>query len=155
MKLSTHPLAEKLPGGKGTAPLDARLIERLRASLRVILAKGDVAAEAFYGLLFERHPSLRPLFPADMTQQRAKLLATLAWVVENLNRREELLPAIADLGRRHAGYGAKAQHYPIVRDLLVEAMARTAGRDWDSGLSEDWRQAIDLIGRHMVGAMGG
>ena len=52
---------------------------------------------------------------------------------------------------RHTGYGAKPQHYPIVRDTLVEAMARTAAPDWDESLSEDWRQSIDLLGRHMIG----
>jgi nitric oxide dioxygenase len=152
VKLFTHPLAETLPTDKGPAPVDARLIERLRGSLRRILEKGDAAAEVFYGLLFEHHPPLRRLFPADLTQQRAKLLATLAWVVEHLDQRDALLPAIRDLGRRHAGYGARVEHYPIVRDLLVEAMGRTAGRDWSDALAEDWRQAIDLIGRHMIAA---
>ena len=39
----------------------------------------------------------------------------------------------------------------IVRDTLVEAMARIAAPDWDESLAEDWRQSIDLLGRHMIG----
>ena len=151
MKLSTHPLADNLSNSP-SAPLDQQLILRLRVSFARLLRNGDELTRNFYAMLFERYPSVRPLFPSDMTQQREKLAKTLAWVVTHLDRPDQLLPGVSELGRRHVGYGAVAEHYPLVRDTLVEAMAHTAGSDWNDDLSQDWRQSIDLIGRHMLAA---
>ncbi len=155
MHLSTHPLAEKCPTGDVGARIDTDLIRRLRASMASFVAQGDRLAVTFYSLLFERYPAVRPLFPEDMTAQRSKLAATLAWVVAHLDRQDVMLPAVRELGKRHVKYGARPEHYPLVRDTLVDAMAITAGKEWDAMLAEDWRQSIDLLGRHMVAAVPG
>jgi hemoglobin-like flavoprotein len=90
------------------------------------------------------------MFPDDIEHQRKKLMQTLAWVVTDMDRPAQIVPALRELGRRHAEYGSKAEHYPLVRDTLIDAMARTAGADWNHEIAEDWRQSIDLIGRHMI-----
>ena len=153
MKVTAHPLAEPLPSqADAAAPTDPHLVLRLRVSLALLLAKGDQLTATFYALLFERHPALRRLFPARMEQQQARLAGTLAWIVTHLDRRDEILPAVRELGRRHADYGASPEHYPLVRDTLLDAMSRTAGPDWDENLAADWRLSIDLITRHMQAA---
>ena len=38
--------------------------------------------------------------------------------VENLNNLEAIVPAVQDLGRRHAGYGVQDQHYDSVASAL-------------------------------------
>ena len=149
MKLSTHPLAERLPAGT-PLPVDHYLVLRLRLSCARLLLKGDELATAFYAMLFERHPSVRPLFPTDLRQQRAKLTQMLAWVVMKLDRPSELVPALRELGRDHVGYGARPEHYPLVRNTLIDAMACTAGADWSREIAEDWSRSIELIGRHML-----
>jgi hemoglobin-like flavoprotein len=153
MKLSIHPLIDPLPTGVvAGAQIDQRLIYRLRVSLAGLLAKGDALSAMFYGLLFERYPHLRELFPKDMTGQRMKLSQTLAWIVTYLDSHDQVLNLIRELGKRHVGYGAKPEHYPLIRDTLVEAMGRTAGAEWSEGRAEDWRLSIDLIARHMMAA---
>jgi hemoglobin-like flavoprotein len=153
MKLSIHPLTDPIPASlDGGAQIDQRLIYRLRVSLASLLAKGDELSLTFYRILFDRHPEVRPLFPKDMTAQREKLSRTLAWIVTYLDSHDEVLAAIRDLGRRHVGYGAKAEHYPFVRDALIEAMGVTAGKDWTADLAGDWRLSIDMIARHMYHA---
>ena len=149
MKLCTHPLAEPLPVG-APLPADHYLVLRLRLSCARLLLKGDELATSFYAMLFERHPSVRPLFPNDLRQQRAKLTQMLAWVVMKLDRPSELVPALRELGREHIGYGARPEHYPLMRDTLIDAMARTAGADWSREIAQDWSQSIELIGRHML-----
>jgi hemoglobin-like flavoprotein len=152
MKLSTHPLSDDVSTEATGAPVDLQLIQRLRASLGQMMGQGDRLAVTFYGLLFERYPSVRPLFQSDMSEQRSNLAKTLVWVVAHLDRRDMILPAVRELGRRHVGYGAAAEHYPVVRDALVDAMAIVAGPAWSPALADDWRGSIDLIGRHMVAA---
>ena len=154
MKLTAHPLAESLPGERdnGVAPIDQRLVFRLRSSLALLLTKGNRLSATFYELLFERCPAMRRMFPADIEDQSAKLMRTLTWIVTHLDRRDKTLPAVRELGSRHAGYGARREHYPFVRDTLLEAMRRTAGPDWNERLADDWRLSIDLIARHMLAA---
>ena len=149
MNLSTHPLAERMTTG-APLPVDQSLVLGLRLSCARLLLKGDELATTFYAMLFERYPSVRPLFPSDLRQQRAKLTQMLAWVVMKLDRPSELVPALRELGREHIGYGARPEHYPLVRDTLIDAMARTAGADWSREIAEDWSQSIELIGRHML-----
>ena len=154
MNLSTHPLAEPLPAG-APLPVDQYLVLRLRLSCARLLLKGDQLATTFYAMLFERHPSVRPLFPNDLRQQRAKLTQMLAWVVTKLDRPSELVPALRKLGREHVAYGARPEHYPLVRATLIDAMTRTAGADWSREIAEDWSQSIELIARHMLAGAAG
>ena len=131
-------------------PVDQHLVLRLRLSLARLLVNGDALATTFYGLLFERYPSVRRLFPDEMEHQRKKLMQSLAWVVTHMDRPAQIVPALRELGRRHVGYGSQNEHYPLVRDTLIEAMGRTAGADWNPEIEQDWRQSIDLIARHMM-----
>jgi hemoglobin-like flavoprotein len=151
MKLSTHPLAQLTVSDPAVQPpMDQALILRLRVSLAGLLIRGDQFAATFYRMLFERYPALKQMFRTDMAQQRSKLAQSLAWIVMHLDRRAELVPTIRELGRRHAGYGAAPEHYPLVRDTLIDAMAITAGAEWSADLAEDWRISIDLIAHHMI-----
>jgi methyl-accepting chemotaxis protein len=82
----------------------------------------------FYARLFATHPEVRPLFGAvDMAAQQKKLLGALALAVENLRRPEVLFPVLKDLGRRHAGYGAKPEHYRAVGAALLDTFAVCLG----------------------------
>ena len=50
-----------------------------------VVPVADKAAETFYGRLFDVAPAVKPLFRGDMTEQRHKLMATLAVVVRGLS----------------------------------------------------------------------
>lgn len=153
MRFTTHPLAdERVAKAFAKSTLDHPLARRLATSLAVMTTADDQLAVEFYGTLFTRYPGVRALFPADMTEQRKKLLATLEWVVNHLDQPQEVLPAVTDLGRRHKDYGAVAEHYPIVTDLLIEAMATVSGKAWTSEIQSDWRTAIEMLSRRMIEA---
>src|ERR1700716_2160679 len=63
------------------------------------------AAAMFYDRLFVLDPSLKPLFKSDMNEQGRMLMAMIGTVVANLGNLETIIPAVQDLGRRHATYG--------------------------------------------------
>ena len=44
----------------------------------------DIAADLFYGKLFELDPELRPLFPNEMADQKKKLMKMISLVVDGL-----------------------------------------------------------------------
>lgn len=150
MKFSKHPLGPEdldLPRVK----LDQTIATRLRASFEAITPRLPDFASAFYGMLFNEHPELRRLFPADMKTQQKKLSDTLAWIVQSFDRQDELRTAIRELGHRHERYGALPEHYPLVIDLLVKAMAETAGPAWSREADADWRLALARLSDLMLG----
>ena len=151
MSVRKHPLFLESNAAQAV-PVDRELIARLRASFAQLAPKAGELTELFYARLFAAHPGLRTLFPADMAAQRAKLAQTLAFVVASLEDSDKLRAATERLGRAHVGYGAQAEHYPIVAETLVGAMAATAGPEWTVALDRDWRTALERLAAAMLAA---
>lgn len=87
-------------------------ITLIQQSFSKVAPISEQAAVLFYDRLFEVAPSVRAMFPQDMTEQRKKLMGMLAAVVGGLSNLETILPAASALAKRHVAYGAKAEHYP-------------------------------------------
>jgi hemoglobin-like flavoprotein len=82
-------------------------VKRVQQSFTKVAPISEQAAVLFYDRLFEVAPSVKAMFPDDMTEQRRKLMATLAVVVNGLSNLESVLPAASALAKRHVIYGAK------------------------------------------------
>ena len=78
----------------------------------------------------------------------------VAWVVDNLRRPEDLVPALENLGARHVDYGAEEDHYPAVGATLLKSLAEIAGDLWNEELNAAWADAYDEIARHMLNGAG-
>src|SRR5690348_4950828 len=94
-------------------------IKLVQDSFSKVAPISEQAAVIFYDRLFEVAPAVRAMFPDDMAEQRKKLMATLAVVVSGLGNLEAILPAASALAKRHVGYGAKPDHYPVVGGALL------------------------------------
>ncbi|MCP9874701.1 globin domain-containing protein [Synechococcus sp. Cruz CV-v-12] len=149
MPLSRHPLATNVPGW-AKVPIDRAAIDRLRASFDLLLADGSRLTAIFYAKLFERYPGVRALFPTDMRAQEGKLMDSLRAVVAHLEAPQGLQAELRAMGARHVKYGAKTEHYPLVRDLLIESMADAAGKGWSPELNAEWTQAISIVSDIML-----
>ena len=86
-------------------PLTLKHKRLVRDSLESIREYETSVVVLFYGRLFEIAPETRALFKIDIRKQSKKLLDTLTTAVESLDRFEELLPFLAELGRKHVTYG--------------------------------------------------
>src|SRR6476646_933737 len=86
----------------------------MQESFAKVAPIADQAAIMFYDRLFEFAPPVKTLFPADMTEQRRKLMATLAFAVNGLANLQSVLPAARALAKRHIAYGAKPEITPWV-----------------------------------------
>lgn len=130
--------------------MDNATIERLESSFKLLAPRGEELVDQFYSRLFAENPSVRPMFPESMADQKKMLLAALVLVVKNLRNPEKLSEPLKKMGGRHEGYGTKAEHYPIVRDVLVYVMAEMAGSKWNDQLTEDWTNALDFVASIMI-----
>jgi nitric oxide dioxygenase len=110
----------------------------------------DTAATLFYDRLFEIDPSTRPLFQsADMPAQRKKLVQALAFVVGSIDQLGAVVPALADLGRRHVHYGVADQHYASVGAALLWTLEQGLGERWSPEVRDAWGAAYQLIAEVM------
>lgn len=105
---------------------------------------GDMVA-GFYQRLFTACPEVRPLFREDMSVQRHHFTATLALLVRNLAFQDMLEEAVMDLGAQHLRWGARLQHYPVVRDALLGSIGDSLGERWTQQLQDDWKTLIDQV----------
>ena len=111
------------------------LVQTSFAQVRPI---ADAAAALFYRRLFELDPTLRPLFKGDMEEQGRKLMEMIELAVKGLDRHEALLPALAALGRRHAGYGVNESDYETVGEALLWTLEQGLGPSFTPDISEAW-----------------
>lgn len=135
-------------------PLDETLVQSLRATYNRVRADELRLATVFYSKLFSAAPQLRGMFRGDLPSQAAKLTAALDAVVCNLEKPRENAAMLADLGRRHAGYGARPEHYDLVVDLLVQSMQEVLHTTSDDRAILEWRMALRLIADQMISASG-
>ena len=76
------------------------------------------------GRLFDLDPSLREMFPEDMTEQRKKLMMSIKIAVAGLSVIDKIVPALQSLGRRHLTYDVEEVHYEIVGQALIWTLER-------------------------------
>ena len=125
-------------------------ITLVQQSFSKVAPISEQAAVLFYDRLFEIAPQVKTMFPDDMTEQRRKLMMMLAAVVKGLGNLEQILPAASALAKRHVGYGAKAEHYPVVGAALLWTLERGLGEGWTPELAEAWGVAYDTLSVYMI-----
>ena len=118
------------------------LVQNSFAQVRPI---ADAAAALFYRRLFELDPTLRPLFKGDMEEQGRKLMEMIGLAVKGLDRPEALLPALAALGRRHAGYGVEERHYETVGEALLWTLEQGLGPSFTPEVREAWTALYGFV----------
>ena len=149
MKLCTHPLGPDLELPR--VATDRDLATRLRHSFHAIAPAADALVDKFYERLFAAHPTVRKLFPEDMSAQKKKLWTMLQWVIANLDSGPLLRARLRELGERHKSYSALPEHYPIVANTLLAAMADVAGPGWNNQVEADWRTVLERMAAIMLG----
>ena len=130
--------------------MDQQRIERLESSFNLVAPRAQELVDRFYALLFSRYPQVRPMFPEKMDNQKGKLIASLVLVVKNLRTPDKFLDPLTEMGKRHVAYGAVPEHYPLVRDTMLDVLGEIAGDAWTEQLNEDWFAALDLVSGVMI-----
>ncbi|HSK94057.1 MAG TPA: globin family protein [Candidatus Angelobacter sp.] len=130
-------------------------IDLIRGSWRSVEPIADVAATLFYDRLFELDPAVRRLFRrTDMESQRRNLMQTLTVVVKGIDRLDDLVPAVQALGRRHAGYGVRAEHYDTVGAALLWTLEAGLGEALTTDTRDAWAAAYGTLASVMIAAAG-
>lgn len=112
----------------------------------------DAAAGIFYERLFALDPALRPLFPADITEQKQKLMAMITVAVKGLDNLVTIVPAVQALGRRHVAYGVTEAHYATVGSALLFTLEKGLGPAWTPEVAVAWTAVYGVLSTTMIEA---
>ena len=127
-------------------------VKLVQASFAQVATIADEAATMFYDYLFVIAPNVKPLFKGDMAEQRRKLIAMLATVVNGLGDLNSILPAASALAKRHVSYGVTPDHYAIVGQALLWTLEQGLGaKAWTKELAAAWTAAYTTLAEFMIG----
>jgi len=122
----------------------------VQSSWALAAARGGELARRFYARLFEIDGGAARLFAGvDMAAQHRKFADMLAAIVGVLDDPDAMVPRLAALGRRHAGYGVHESHYAAVGEALLHALSATLGDALPPDARAAWAHAYALIGAVM------
>jgi hemoglobin-like flavoprotein len=78
----------------------------------------------------------------------------LTAAVKGLDRLEQLVPVVQDLGRRHAGYGVAESHYDTVGAALLWTLEMGLGKAFTAEVKDAWTAVYVLLATTMKDAAG-
>jgi hemoglobin-like flavoprotein len=127
-------------------------IDLVQRSWNQVVPMGEAAVLMFYERLFFVDPSLRLMFRGDMKRQSRKVLEMITFTVSGLSRLEEIVPIVQSLGRRHAVYGTRDEHYVTVGAALLWTLEQGLGAAFTPAVREAWAAAYALLANTMKDA---
>jgi hemoglobin-like flavoprotein len=128
-------------------------IKSIRKSFLLLEGHANVFAAAFYKKLFQLNPNLRILFHSEMGDQSKKLMQTLILINTSLEHFHSMRYSLRGLGKRHAGYGVRPEHYAMVSSVLIQTMEEFAGSHFDATLKKAWTKLLALVSGEMLYGM--
>lgn len=123
--------------------MDEYTTQLVKESFDLVEPIAPQAAELFYANLFALDPSLQRLFKSDMVAQGEKLMKMIGVAVGMLGEPQTLIPVLQRLGRRHADYGVRDEHYDTVGAALLTTLQQGTGVAFTPEVREAW---IDVYG---------
>ena len=160
MTKSSSPSTSRAPSKAQVQAAELWLLEMPEEQARMVKngwqaavdAPGDFGSD-FYRDLFTVAPGVIGLFSGDMTEQQGRLTHTLAETVELVDQPTTLLLLLRASGVRHHHYEVKHAYFSVMRDTLLNTMARRAGAVFDTAHRQAWEAMFDNMAAIMQDGM--
>ncbi len=125
------------------------------ASVAVLREHGLTITTEFYKRMFAAHPELSNLFnmgnQASGAQQQSLASAVFAYAA-NIGTPEALGPVVTRIVHKHVSVGIRAEHYPIVGQHLLGAIAHVLGDAATPELIAAWAEAYGSLAKLFIEA---
>jgi nitric oxide dioxygenase len=125
------------------------------ASVPVLRQHGLTITKLFYENMFKAHPELTSIFnmgnQASGAQQQSLASAVFAYAA-NIGNPDALGPVVKRIVHKHVSVGIRAEHYPIVGEHLLGAIAATLGDASTQPLLDAWKEAYGSLARLLIEA---
>lgn len=109
---------------------------------------------SFYSRLFDKYPSVQPLFTTPLEQQHKKLMASVGAIVAAVENPETLVPYLHAMGIRHLKYKTDNAHYAVVGENLVAVLGDHLSKEgeWTEEMQTTWQEALGFVSQLMIEA---
>lgn len=124
-------------------------ITLVKDSWSKVVPIADQAAQLFYGRLFELDPSLRPMFKGDMAEQGKKLMRMIGIAIDGLDKLDDIVPAVQELGVKHLEYGVRNSQYDTVGEALLWTLGQGLGDAFTTDVMNAWADVYGLLATTM------
>ncbi|MFD2574346.1 globin domain-containing protein [Spirosoma soli] len=128
--------------------LQIQLIKKTWRLLRAV--DPQLLGDVFYKRLFLKHPSVRSLFKGPMDSQYQKFVDMLSFIVARIDQPESLQTEVADMAKRHEGYGVKPSHYQPVGEALLWTLEQGLGKEWNEEVEQAWQACYQSLTQAML-----
>lgn len=137
------------------APLTPETIAIVKATGPALQRYGVAITTRMYERLFQ-NGDIRAMFDQSAQasgEQPRRLAAAILGYAQNIDKLENLGPAVARMVQRHVETGVKAEHYPHVAEALLPAIRDVLGADvaTDAVLAA-WGQAYWFLADLLIAA---
>jgi len=128
-------------------------VELVKATWTLVATMDPVVVGGlFYNRLFEIAPQLKHMFRGEMPEQSKKLMAMIGFVINKLDKLDDIIAEVAKLGQRHGGYGVKPDHYTIVGSALIWTLEKGLGEVWTEQVKIAWVDCYTILSEAMINA---
>jgi len=124
--------------------MNLETIKIIKATAPLIKSKGEDITATMYPILFARYPEAVELFKDAPPHQKTKLANAVYAYAANIDKLENLKKGIDTMALAHVKTNIKPEHYPWVRECLLEAIETVLEDDTTQEVMEKHGQ------RHMI-----
>ncbi len=111
----------------------------------------ETVGTLFYNRLFEIMPQVKPMFSrTTVPEQSKKLLTMLSYIINKLDKLDDILDEVKKLAQRHVHYGVKDEHYTAVGSALLWTLEAGLGDNWTRELETAWIACYTLLSGAMI-----
>ena len=111
----------------------------------------ETIGSLFYNRLFEIAPEVKPMFSrTPLPEQSKKLLSMLSYIVNKLDKLDEIIDEVKKLAQRHVQYGVTDDQYMMVGGALLWTLEKGFGNNWTPDLRTAWMDCYMLLSDAMI-----
>ena len=117
----------------------------VKATAPVLQEKGVEITSRMYERLFSEYPETKELFANTKDGQADRLAAVVLAYAKNIDKLEALGSSVEAIAKKHVANNVKAEHYPIVGQVLLAAMQDVLGEAASDEGIEAWKEAYFFL----------
>jgi hemoglobin-like flavoprotein len=106
----------------------------------------------FYNRLFELAPETKKLFSVTVDTQSDKLGIMLGYIINKLERLNDIIDEVSKLARQHANYGVRPEHYEMGGEIFLWCLEKLFGEHWNEELKQAWTDCYVTLTTAMIEA---
>ena len=124
--------------------------ELVRSTVTVVERESERFSAVLYDRLFALDTTTRALVPADLAQQRSRLVDGLSFFAAVVGDLPAFIEHARRLGARHHAYGVRPESFEHMEHALMDALQSVLGDEFTEDVGRAWRRLYRLIAETML-----